>query len=272
MPAAYTSAQKTAIQSFVEVTGTDKTAAARLLKQANWNVQTATNAYFQSGSSNIGSTVSKSTLNKTFDKYREDVTNEPDEINIEGTMELLKDMDVDPSDVGCLIFSEMAKSPSLGKLTRTEFVDNLAALGINDVKKMRDTVEQRRAKLADPSFRPTFKSIYKHTFILARQPGQKAVALEAATEYWNLLFTSPSLDWSSPSTPWLDWWKEFLETKYKKSVNKDMWDQTLVFAEKTLDDEALSFWSEDSAWPGVIDEFVEYVKTEKRAGDAMDVE
>lgn len=47
-----------------------------------------------------------------------------------------------------------------------------------------------------------------------------------------------------------------------------------MFAEKTLADEALSFWSEDSAWPGVIDEFVEYIKTDKRggqnAGDAMD--
>ncbi|KAH0158299.1 DUF298-domain-containing protein, partial [Aureobasidium melanogenum] len=122
----------------------------------------------------------------------------------------------------------------------------------------------------------TFKSIYKHTFILARQPGQKAVALENATEYWRLLLTSPSLQWSTPNTPWLDWWIEFLTEKYKKSVNKDMWDQTLVFAEKTLVDEALSFWSEDSAWPGVIDEFVEYVKTDKRGGqgvgDAMEVE
>jgi DCN1-like protein 1/2 len=141
---------------------------------------------------------------------------------------------------------------------------------------MRDMVQQRRASLADASFRPTFKSIYKHTFLLARQSGQKAVALEAATEYWRLLLTSPSLEWSTSSTPWLEWWIEFLQEKYKKSVNKDMWDQTLVFAEKTLADENLSFWSEDSAWPGVIDEFVEYVKTDKRAGqsvgDAMEVE
>lgn len=147
---------------------------------------------------------------------------------------------------------------------------------VSDINKMREMVQQRRANLDDPSFRPTFKSIYKHTFILARQPGQKAVALENATEYWRLLLTKPSLEWSAPNTPWLDWWIEFLTEKYKKSVNKDMWDQTLVFAEKTLHDEALSFWSEDSAWPGVIDEFVEYVKTDKRGGqgvgDAMEVE
>ena len=86
--------------------------------------------YFQSGGLSSGSsTASKSTLNKLFDKYREDVANEPDEVNIEGTMQLLEDIDVSPDDVGALIFSEMVKSPSLGKLTRTEFVDSLAALG-----------------------------------------------------------------------------------------------------------------------------------------------
>jgi DCN1-like protein 1/2 len=44
-------------------------------------------------------------------------------------MKLLEDLDISPDDVGSLIFSEMVKSPTLGKLTRTEFVDSLAALG-----------------------------------------------------------------------------------------------------------------------------------------------
>ena len=87
-------------------------------------------SFFQSGSSGGGvSTASKSTLNKLFDKYRDDVVNEPDEIGIDGTMEMLADMDISPDDVGALVFSELVKSPSLGKLTRTEFVDSLAALG-----------------------------------------------------------------------------------------------------------------------------------------------
>lgn len=273
MPPAYTTQQKAAIQAFVEATSTDRVQAAKWLRNHNWNTSAAANSYFAVGGGQA-STVSKSTLNKLFDKYREDVANEPDEVNIEGTMALLNDIEVSPEDVGALIFSELVKSPSLGRLTRTEFVDSLAALGIPDIKKLRDTVQQRRQSLASPTFRPTFKQIYKHTFLLARAQGQKAVALDMATEYWRLLFTSPSLEWTSQNTPWLEWWIEYLQEKYKKSVNKDMWDQTLVFAEKTLADEALSFWSEDSAWPGVIDEFVEYIKTDKRggqnAGDAMD--
>jgi DCN1-like protein 1/2 len=91
--------------------------------QSNWKTR-----YYQGGA-NTASTASKSTLNKLFDKYREDAINEPDEVNIEGTMQLLGDINVGPEDVGALIFSEMVKSPSLGKLTRSEFVDSLVALG-----------------------------------------------------------------------------------------------------------------------------------------------
>jgi DCN1-like protein 1/2 len=73
-------------------------------------------------------------------------------------------------------------------------------------------------------------------------------------------------------------WSEFLRTKSKRPVNKDVWDQTLVFAEKVLEDGGVGFWSEDGAWPGVVDEFVESVKAERpyldpeKKGDAMEVE
>lgn len=44
-----------------------------------------------------------------------------------------------------------------------------------------------------------------------------------------------------------------------------------MFALKSLDDESLGWWSEDGAWPGVLDEFVAFV-AEKRAEAEMDVE
>lgn len=49
-----------------------------------------------------------------------------------------------------------------------------------------------------------------------------------------------------------------------------MWEQLFNFAEKSLQDETLGFWSEDAAWPGVIDEFVEWVKTDKGRGAKAD--
>ena len=124
-----------------------------------------------------------------------------------------------------------------------------------------------------------FKNVYNHTYQLALAPGQKSLPLEMATEFWKMVFTSPGMEWRTANTPWLDWWLEFQESKVKRSVNKDLWRQTLTFAEETLRDESLGFWSEESSWPSVVDEFVEWVRTEKRAGaqgangaEAMDVE
>ena len=44
MPAAYTSTQKSAISEFTGVTQSDKSNAAKLLKQYGWNVGAAVNA------------------------------------------------------------------------------------------------------------------------------------------------------------------------------------------------------------------------------------
>lgn len=47
-----------------------------------------------------------------------------------------------------------------------------------------------------------------------------------------------------------------------------MWDQTGVFVKKSSEDESMSWWSEDGAWPGVIDEFVAYVRAKRGEGKA----
>lgn len=129
----------------------------------------------------------------------------------------------------------------------------------------------RRSLPSNPSF---FRKTYKSTFLLARLPSQKVLPLETAVEYWRLLFTSPSLSWNTDSTPWLEWWIEYLESRWKKSISRDMWDQTGSFVVKCLEDESMGWWSEEGAWPGVLDEFVGYVR-EKRGetagGSEMDV-
>lgn len=136
-----------------------------------------------------------------------------------------------------------------------------------------DTIEKQKTYISNlksqlPSDKTTFTRVYKYTFLLAKTGQQKSVPLEQATECWTVLFSSPysPVKWTSPNTPWLDWWKEFLEVSWKKSVNKDMWNETLKFAQLTLEDEAISFWNEESSWPSVIDDFVEWVKNEKRGG------
>lgn len=84
-------------------------------------------SHFSGG--NVASNPHKAPLTKIFDKYREDPQNEPDEIDLDGTMKMCQDMQISIEDVGFLIFSELAQSPSMGKLTREGFVDGLAEAG-----------------------------------------------------------------------------------------------------------------------------------------------
>jgi len=108
--------------------------------------------------------------------------------------------------------------------------------------------------------------VYRYTFTAGKEGDQRALAADNAKEFWKVLFTPPGQPWTSASYNWLDLWLEFLTAKWTRSVNRDMWNQTLEFANKTMQDETLSFWSEDSAWPSVIDDFVAWCKKEKGIG------
>jgi DCN1-like protein 1/2 len=116
-----------------------------------------------------------------------------------------------------------------------------------------------------------FKRVYRHTFICAKERGQKALPLENALVYWEILFNPPGKQLITQSTNWTELWLEFLNAKWTKSVNRDMWNQTLEFFQKVMQDEELTFWSEDGAWPGVIDDFVVYAKS-KRGGSTDNME
>ena len=62
---------------------------------------------------------------------------------------------------------------------------------------------------------------------------------------------------------WLTLWIDFVQSRWRKAVSRDLWDQTLIFAKRTLDDASLAWWSEEASWPGVVDEFVGSVKAER---------
>jgi DCN1-like protein 1/2 len=211
----------------------------------------------------------RAAVTKIFDKYRDNPKEAPDEINLEGTGTLLGDLKIDITDVGALVLFELVQSPSLGVITRQGCVDGLAAANADSLPKISAIVEQRRSQL--PSGGDAFRAVYNHTFALGLQERQKSLAMEMALEFWKLLFSTPAFDWRTDSTPWREWWLEFYEAKIKKAVNKDLWKQTLVFALETVKDDSMSFWSEESSWPSVIDEFVAWVKEKRGKGaEAMD--
>ncbi|KAI9810537.1 MAG: Scaffold-type E3 ligase [Pycnora praestabilis] len=210
-------------------------------------------------------------LNKMFDGYRDAPIENPDVIGVDGSMKYLRDLDVSLDEVIVLAVSEALSSPTMGEFTRTGFLDGWKALGLADtLDKQQNCVHHMRLKLTTSP--DLFKRVYRHTLILARTPPQRALPLDVAIEYWRLLFTEPSVSWYTQTTPWLDWWIEYLEGSWKMGVNKDMWDMTYEFYIKSMADESMSWWDENGAWPGVLDEFVAFVKGKRMVGESMDLE
>ena len=118
-----------------------------------------------------------------------------------------------------------------------------------------------------------FKRVYRYAFAVGKEVDQRALSLENALVYWGMLFSAPGLEWRSPSHDWLDLWKSYLGERWTRSVNRDMWNMTLEFAMKSMEDETLGFWSEDGAWPSVIDEFVAWCRERGVGkGEGMEVE
>ena len=243
--------------------------------------------YFQVPSSPAsGRPSNAASLNKIFDSFRgtptvpppathpltppiADDPTQPDKIGAEGTMRYLQSLAVALDEPVLLAVLAQVSAPALSEMSRDAFVTGWEQRGADTSTKQRAEVARFRSQLrTDPTL---FRTVYRHAFVLGKGGegvGARAVPLDTAVEFWRLLF-DPTKGWhwkSADGTEWLEPWLAFLTEKWKKSVGRDLWDQTLAFARKTVEDGSLGWWSEEAAWPSVVDEFVEHVKAERKAG------
>ncbi|KAH8599876.1 Cullin binding-domain-containing protein [Bisporella sp. PMI_857] len=262
-----TSGQKSTLRQYMEFTGQSEKQATKALKATGWKLELAANSYFADGKSASSSKdkEEKEKLAQLFENYRES-TDEEGQINVNGLVKYFEDIGLDLESVGFLVPVEIIQAPAMGTSTKDGFIDGWKAIGADNLSKQKVHVAGQIKKLSTDT--DLLKRVYRHAFIFAKEKDQKAIPLETAIVFWGLLFNEPSKPWITSSTNWIDLWIGFLKAKWTKSVNKDMWNQTFEFFLKTLQDETLSFWSEDGAWPGVIDDFVAYAK-EKR-GDTTE--
>ncbi|RMJ23537.1 hypothetical protein PHISP_05601 [Aspergillus sp. HF37] len=262
----YSGTQKRLISHFVDCTEAKDSVASKFLRSAGWSLENAIDSYFQSSPANSGSTTS---LNKIFDSYRDDPDDNPDGIGTEGAMKFLGDINVQLDEVACLGIAELLKSPSMGEFTREGFVNGWKAVGADNTKKMTEVAQDLRART--PTDPQTFRRVYRYAFALCRLAGQRNLQFEIAADQWRLFFTphNGGAQWNTATTPWLDWWIEFLDERGKRPVNKDLWEQVEVFMRRTREDEGFGWWSPDGAWPGALDDFVGWVQG-RRKQDQME--
>ena len=218
---------------------------------------------------------------KTLTRLRVDPSRdlENDTIEVESSMEYLQSLGVNPESAEFFVVLEIVQAESFGKITKKSYVEGWKNTGVPataaDHAKHVQSLIQRLP--VDPAY---FRKVYRHAFVAGKDENQKALQLDRAEVFWDMLFNPSIHAWQTPGVDWLDTWKTFLEQKYNKTVSRDMWNQTLEFANKTIAAGSLSFWDENSSWPTVIDQFVDYCAEHKMgkvagngtAADGMEVD
>lgn len=183
-----------------------------------------------------------------------------DKLSTATSIEYLQSLGVDLENAEMFVMMELVHAPAIGEITRKGFVDGWAA---TDLKTFSQSQQKKHIatlldKLkSDPAY---FKKVYRHAFIAGKEEQQKALTVDYALVYWKMLFSPTGRPWVSPKHDWLPLWELFIKTEWTRSVNKDMWNQIYEFATKTMADEELEFYSDQDAWPGVIDDFVTFYR------------
>ncbi|KAH8158835.1 hypothetical protein CIB48_g9414 [Xylaria polymorpha] len=200
-------------------------------------------------------------LNQLFDNLRNEQEDAKNTLGADSAMSYLQSIGVGLEDASLFLAVELLQAPSIGEIPRAGFVSGWKDVGVEAKQEAQAAHLKYLAGLMTKE-RDLFRKVYRYAFVAGKEGDQRALSLEMALLYWDTLFKKPGQSWIGSTTRinWLNEWKTFLEENWKRSVNRDMWNQTLEFAFKSIDDESLDFWSEDGAWPGVIDEFVAWYK------------
>lgn len=195
-----------------------------------------------------------------------------------------------PEKYGLFVVLDIVKAETMGEISRSGFVDGW--IQVHDEERVSADLSAHK-RLVQTRLKQVrsndayYKKLYQLAFVIGKSP--KAMTMDMALVMWTVLFDpEPHRAWKSANVNWLEEWKTYLREKFwvpepgadaddeeagkwTRTVSKDLWNQTLAFAQKTMQDESLGFWSEEQAWPGIIDDFVVWAKAKgfvPASGDA----
>jgi len=188
-----------------------------------------------------------------FNKYQD--VNEPDMMFAPGIKALCHDLNIHPENPRMLILAWKMDATVMCRFTRAEFLRGLSAMGVDTVPAMscRLVVAAQEVRATFTSFTELYK--WSFNFALDKEARQRCLPLDMAVAIWRIVF---AVHTATPP-PLLEPWLAFLEQRPMSfPITRDQWSYFLKFLFVIGDD--LNKYSEDDAWPNVIDDFVEHLK------------
>lgn len=203
-----------------------------------------------SGGAAAASSIDPKAVSDLFDRFRdpEDV----DSMTMEGIAALAGELGLDPeTDVRVLVLAWKLKAAAKpGEIARSEFQEGMQAFGV-------DTIEglQQQLPTLDPGFleQREFREFYRFCFQFHREGTQRTIEKDLIIQLMPLAICGRSV--------FLDDFLEFLPSNPVTRITADQWNSFLEFSHTVSED--LTGYEEDSAWPLLLDEFVEWRRTKE---------
>lgn len=227
---------------------TEKTAI-QCLSNMNWNLEVACDAYYQNPHIyEVSEGIDQKSQHAFFLKYANDrLDNEPQRIGPHGVQRFLNDLGLEPTDRLVLIIAWKMQAQTQCEFSWEEFSLGLSELKVDTLEKLREKVPTLYTEIGTPQ---VFRKFYQFAFTYARGSLTRTLDVETAIAYWKIVFAD---DFS-----YLPLWTAFLREKGVKGITRDTWNLLLDFANMVSPD--FSNYDAESAWPVLIDEFVEYAR------------
>eukprot|EP01054_Gregarina_sp_Poly1_P002373 Gregarina_sp_Poly_1__2372@NODE_1635_length_3667_cov_217_740556_g1079_i0_p1_GENE_NODE_1635_length_3667_cov_217_740556_g1079_i0NODE_1635_length_3667_cov_217_740556_g1079_i0_p1_ORF_typecomplete_len264_score35_92Cullin_binding/PF03556_15/8_4e28UBA_4/PF14555_6/2_7e06_NODE_1635_length_3667_cov_217_740556_g1079_i021282919 len=247
------------VRRFIDTAFTDDKTAKKYLKRNKWIVERALNDYYNTGGDEGKDDYSRSIMYarlRFFLQFADPKGNCPScsVMDEEGVERLCQALGIEPVDPRILVFCACCDATTMGKFSKAEFINGLSTLNVVSLEELKSQLPEWQKTLTTPELaRPVYRFLFKY----ALEGTSKSLSIDMAREYWELIL--PDLDFELYNA-WIEYVDEVLSRRENFQISRDVWNVVFDFLKMTHESDIKTFDTVSSAWPTVIDDFVEWFK------------